>query len=51
MYNLFLIVGAIIIVIGLMFLRIRYSPVFHPDAKLFINLLSMSSQEKERPKK
>ena len=40
MYNFFLLVGAIIIVIGLMFLRIRCSPVLHYDAKLFINLLS-----------
>jgi hypothetical protein len=44
MYNLFLIVGSAFIVIGLILLRIRYSPVLHRDAGyewsvLFILLL------------
>ena len=46
MYHIFLIVGSIIIVMGLMFLRIRYLPVLHPDAELFIDLLSMSCSSK-----
>jgi hypothetical protein len=37
----FLIVGAIIIVMGLIFLRIRCFPALHPDAEMFIDLLSV----------
>ena len=46
MYNLLLIVGSILIVIGLIVMRVRYLPVLHPDAELFINLLSMNCSEK-----
>lgn len=40
MYNLFLYIGSVYIVVAMIFLRIRYFPVLHPDAKLFIDLLS-----------
>ena len=46
MHNLFLIAGSVFIVLGLMILRIRYSPVLHPDAKLFIDLISIICLEK-----
>ncbi len=48
MYNLFLVAGSVFIVIGLYFLRIRCSPVLHPDARLFIHLLSMICSKKGR---
>jgi hypothetical protein len=48
MYNLFLMIGSVFLVIGLIILRIRCSPVLHPDAKLFIHLLSMICSEKGR---
>ena len=47
MYNLFPIVGSAISVFGLIFLRIKCSPALHPDAKLFIDLLSIICSEKE----
>ena len=50
MYKLFLLVGSIVIVVGLIFLRIRCSPVLHPDAELFINLLSMNCLEERKYK-
>lgn len=40
MQNFFLIFGSIIIVIGLIFIRIRFLPVLDPDTKVFINLLN-----------
>jgi hypothetical protein len=46
MYNTFLILGSIFIVIGLIVLRIRFSPVLHPDAKLYIHLLSIIGWQK-----
>ena len=46
MHNLFLIAGSVFIVLGLMILRIRYSPVLHPDAELFIDLISIICSEK-----
>jgi hypothetical protein len=45
MYNLFLYIGSVIIVIAMIFLRIRYFPVLHPDAKLYIDLLSIIGSE------
>ena len=50
MYNLFLIVGSIVIVVGLIFFRIRCWPVLHPEAELFINLLSTYCSEKGKHK-
>lgn len=50
MYNLFLIVGSILIVIGLIIARVRWLPVLQPDAELFINLLSMNCSEETRHK-
>jgi len=50
MYIFFIIVGAIIIVVGLIVLRVRCWPVLHPDAELFINLLSMNCSEKGKYK-
>jgi hypothetical protein len=46
MYHLFLIVGSVFIIIGLIWLRFKYSLVVHPDAELFINLLSAICSEK-----
>ena len=48
MNNLFLIVGSVFIVLGLILLRIKYSPVLHPDGELFIDLLSIICSEKEK---
>ena len=45
MYTFSIIAGSIVIVVGLIFLRIRCWSVLHPDAKLLINLLSMSCSE------
>lgn len=42
MYHLLLIVGSVILVIGLIFLRIVCSPDLHPDAQLFVRPLSMN---------
>jgi len=50
MYIFFIIVESIIIVAGLIFLRIRCWPPLHPDAELFINLLSMICSEKGKHK-
>jgi len=47
MYHPFLIIGFILIVIGLVFIRIRYLPVLHPDTELLINLLSNLNSEKK----
>jgi len=38
MYNLFLYIASVFIVIAMIFLRIRYFPVLHPDANLYIHL-------------
>ena len=46
MSNLFLIVGTIIIVIGLILLRVGYSPVLRPDTKLFVDLLNECCSKK-----
>jgi hypothetical protein len=50
MYNIFLPIGSIFIVVMLIYLRLRCSPVLHPDAKLLVNLLSMNCFRKERIK-
>ena len=47
MYHPLLIIGFILIIIGLVFIRIRYLPVLHPDTELYINLLSKFSSEKK----
>jgi hypothetical protein len=46
MYYFFLVTGSVFIVIGLIFLRIRYFPALHPDAELLIDLLSIICAEK-----
>jgi hypothetical protein len=38
MYNLFLYIASVFIVIAMIFLRIRYFPVLHPDARFFPEL-------------
>ena len=45
MYNLFLYIGSVIIVIAIIFLRIRYFRVLHPDAKFYIDFLSIVGSE------
>lgn len=45
MYNLFLYIGSVFIVIAVIFLRIEYFPVLHPDATLYIDLLSIIGSE------
>ena len=50
MYHPFLIIDFILIVVGLIFVRIRGLPVLHPDTELFINLLSMICSEKGKHK-
>jgi hypothetical protein len=47
MYNFFLLIGAVLIVVMLIYLRLRCSPVLHPDAELFVNLLSMNHSKKK----
>jgi arsenate reductase len=47
MYHPLLIIGFILIIIGLVFIRIRYLPVLHPETELYINLLSNFSSEKK----
>ena len=46
MYNLFLYIGSVIIVIAIIFLRIRYFPVLHPEAGMYVHLLSIIGSEK-----
>jgi hypothetical protein len=45
MHEILFLFGSIGLVAGLILLRIRFSPVLHPDAELFINLLSMYCSE------
>ena len=42
MYTFSIIAGSIVIVAGLSFLRIRCWSVLHPDAELFVDLLSIN---------
>jgi hypothetical protein len=46
MYNLFLYIGSVFIVIAMIFLRIRYFPVLHPEAGLYVHLVSITGLEK-----
>ena len=45
MHEFLLLIGAAGMVAGLILLRIRLSPILHPDAKLFMNLLLMNCSE------
>jgi hypothetical protein len=45
MHEILLLIVAAGMVVGLMLLRIRFSSVLHPDAKLLINLLSTICSE------
>jgi hypothetical protein len=45
MHKILLLIGAAGMVVGLILLRIRFSPILHPDAKLFMNLLWMNCSE------
>ena len=47
MQKFFLIFGSIIIVIGLIFTRIRFLLVLDPDTELFINILNRNCSKKE----
>lgn len=49
MDNLYLITGSIFVIIGLIYIRIRWLPVLHTDSELFIDLLSKYCSDKEGP--
>jgi hypothetical protein len=45
MHEILYLLGATGMVAGLILLRFKFSPILHPDAKLFMNLLWLNCPE------